>query len=234
MAVTRTQTATIKTGTAIASLASNSLTTVAGRSLFCAGSFGDPVATAWNTPTDSKGNTWVSAVVKVSGTLGVMIGWCLAPGTVGAGHTVTVSNNGAGAGDMCCAFCEYSGIPAGATVLSTNSNSGTGTAVTTGACNALDYVLTLIAENNAGAPTITPNAAWTQISENESGTSAQPLNFSEQIGKWGTLNGAWTLGTSQAWASVIAQIFVMQRMQLIEQLALGNGLRQAVRRASSY
>lgn len=201
MPAIRTQTATIKTQAGTNTITSNSFTSTAGRSLFAAASFGG-VATTWNTPTDSKGNTWSLAVTKVNLTLGVAIAYCLAPGSVGASHTVTMSEDGVvGSADMCVAFCEYSGI---ANVAGSNSNNGTSTGPTTGAVSLNGSRLYLIAENNAGAPTITPDAAWTQVSENESGSSAQPLNLSEQRAGSGSLNGGWTLGSSQAWVAVIA------------------------------
>lgn len=203
MAIARTQTATIKTQTVLSgsSLTSNALTTVAGRSLFVAVSCGAGTP-AFGAVTDSKGDAWVKQVEQVNGSLRVMICSCLAPATVGSSHTVSVVfTNG---GDGAIAFCEYSGLDVAAALAASNSNTGTGTAVTTGAAAPAGTCLYLVAENNGGSPTITPNSPWGQVSENESGSSAQPLNLSELLDATGSRNGDWTLGSSQAWVAVIA------------------------------
>lgn len=206
MAIAFVQAATIKTATGVGAntITSNSITTTAGNNLFLAASGGLTAGGAFNGITDSKGNTWTEDKNTVVSTFYLGIGSCVAPASTGAAHTVTQNWNNSG-GDKCIAFLEYSGVKTSSALGAVNTATGTSTTPSTGAADqGSTSSLYLIAENNGGSPTITPAGGWNQRSENESGSSAQPLNVSDQINVSGSLNGGWTLGSSQQWVGVIA------------------------------
>jgi len=146
--------------TASYTVSSGSLLVAVWRFLFnnAAGSGGVPPAV---TMSDSRGNTWATAVVETSGLSGVQDGWTLGiayamNATAGATtFTMTIANSRS---DRGLAILEYSGAATSSALLATGSGRGGGSPINTGTYTAPGNSLTVVSAN-----TITGNnlVDWT-------------------------------------------------------------------------
>lgn len=124
-----------------------------------------------------------------------------------AGTVLTMTIAAAQSANCAIDWKEYSGVATGNSLDRVATNTGTGTAVSTGVTIGLSAApeLALGVVASPGNPVITPQNTWTQHS-----TSYQvanlALNSEGQIqgSAGGTPAAAFTLGTSQIWAGAIA------------------------------
>jgi hypothetical protein len=153
-----------------------------------------------STPTfsDNAGNTWYTdKVLAISSVASVAIGHCYPAGAVALNITASVAN----ASNICVGAAEFSGIATGLTAgaSANNSNTNTGTTITTGALGSGNnlYIGACLWDASAGSISCTP--AQTQIHENEN--SIQMVMNAEYQIDTGSQNLGWTLASSKLWAA---------------------------------
>jgi hypothetical protein len=158
--------------TASYTVSSGSLLVAVWRFLFnnAAGSGGVPPTV---TMSDSRGNTWATAVVETSGLSGVQDGWTLGiayamNATAGATtFTMTIANSRS---DRGLAILEYSGAATSSALLATGNGRGTGSTVSTGTYTASGNSVTVASANTVNGNNL---ADWTGLAVGGNATTGR-------------------------------------------------------------
>jgi hypothetical protein len=150
-------------------------------------------------------NAYTLAVAKTNGNTDLEIWYFNGNSTsVAAASSLTVTLSAAA--NSACRFHEYSGILTASALDKTANNSGTGTAVTsgttTGTAQAVELVLAAVA--SPSNPSVAAQAGFVQhtvVSQSTNVTVDSEGLIQQAIA---AQSGAFTLGSSQAWAAAVA------------------------------
>lgn len=120
-------------------------------------------------------------------------------------NTVTVTFSQSGSGS--CSADEFIGQHAtpldAAGTVSTGTSTAPSASVTSTVAN--DLIVGVMTQSGNASPTITPDAGWTQIGEEEVGTTDMPHSLIFKIVTTAQpYTPSWTLGASEPWGAIAA------------------------------
>lgn len=169
---------------------------------------GGKTVSSGSPPTDGT-NAYTKAVSKTNGNLDLEI-WYFNGDTVpvGAGGTLTVTLSASA--NSACRWRQYDNIKVASMLDRTASNSGTGTAVTSGntLSTSQNIELVLAAVASASNPTITPQDGFSGHTAVSQATNLTVYSEGKIQQTAGIQSGAFTLSGSQDWASAVATFIV--------------------------
>lgn len=148
-------------------------------------------------------NAYVLGKAKTNGTLDLEVWY--AEGSTGMAASSTLTFTFTGNGNSVCGFMAYQDAKAAGALDVTASNSGTGTAVTTGATagTAQNTELVFSAVGSPGAPSVTFQSGTTGhavVSQAANVTGSSEGVIAQAAGGQ---SGSFTLGSPQSWAAVV-------------------------------
>jgi hypothetical protein len=149
-------------------------------------------------------NVYALAKAQVNGNTDLEIWYLNGTSTSKAGGT-TLTCTLSAAANAVIDWKEYSGLTAPIALDVTASNTATSTAVTTGttAGTAQNTELVIAAVASPSNPTVTAASGWVKHSTVSQATNITIADAGKIAQATGTQSGAFTLGSSQAWASAI-------------------------------
>lgn len=202
---------------------------VAGGSLLViGGSMFSSLGASISALTDTQ-TTSYSSILSTAGNLRTFIGYGLAPSSGANTDSLTPTNSSY----IGYSIDEFSGVNATPLDVDGGSASGTSSAPSRAITTLVAGALIVAALYKSGTSTITPDAGWTQIGEEEDDNTYIGHSLIYQIaGAAGSYTASWTLSGSESW---LVQVVSFAPATGASFIAAPNRLpRQAIVRASNY